>query len=325
MIDIFYLIVGTLILLLVMYDFFFTTLSGSGSAFITRFLSLISYRILQVGVKLIGRRVFALSGMIVNLIVLSGWVVLVWIGLFMLFSYTPEAIVNDNGKIANATERIYFTGYTLSTLGLGNFKPVSPFYEILTSCFSFFGFVFFTTSMTYLVSVSSAVIHKRSLALSIRNLGNSPEEIVNNLLEKDTSFCYQKFSVLQEMIDRHTVNHQAYPVLHYYGNADISSSFNLHLASLDEAISKLLSSLQAQKFHNELMPLRSSLTHFLKHMQQNYPQTIKQFNISQDNLPEIGEMSVEFPENHIKLYERRKILGGLLRNENFVWEDVYSN
>src|SRR5690606_21164350 len=106
--------------------------------------------------------------------VLSVWIILVWVGLFLVFTSNPEAIVNSDGIAANLWERLYFTGYVLSTLGMGNFYPTSPFFEILTSFFSFFGFIFFTSSITYFLSVSSALVKKRLLAKTINNLGKSP-------------------------------------------------------------------------------------------------------------------------------------------------------
>ncbi|NJW55782.1 ion channel, partial [Salinimicrobium oceani] len=96
--------------------------------------------------KFFGRKVFDYSGMIVNLAVLFVWILLVWLGLFLVYSYDPSAITNSDSRPANWVERLYYTGYVLSTLGLGNFKPTTPFFEILTSVFSFFGFIFFTSS-----------------------------------------------------------------------------------------------------------------------------------------------------------------------------------
>lgn len=201
-----YLFLGIVVVFLTMYDFFFTTLSGGGAAFITRYVTFISHKSLLVGVKLFGRRTFIFSGMVVNISVLFVWLTLVWFGLNLIYSSDPGSLVNDSIREANNWERLYFTGYTLSTLGIGNFKPISPAFELLTSIFSVFGFIFFTTSMTYIISVSSAVIHKRSLALSIRNLGRTPEEMVYRLLNQDTSFSRQNLALLQEKIERHSIN-----------------------------------------------------------------------------------------------------------------------
>ena len=317
-----YLILGALLLAVIICDFFYTTLSGSGSGFISRFVYLLSHKLLQLGVKLSGRKIYSISGVLVNLMLLFVWVSAVWFGLFLIFSSDPAAITNDMSRPADTVERLYFTGYTLSTLGMGNFNPTSPLFELLTSVFSFFGFIFFTTTMTYLISVSSAVIHKRTLALYIHNLGETPEKILNDLLEKDPAYCYQIFSSLQQMIDRHSVNHQAYPVLHYYGNADPASSFGLNLPILDEAVRLLLQNQLANELNAELQPLRRSLTRYLRHMEKKYARTLHRENDS--NLPGPGEVPHWALPDEPAFKERRKILGGLLRSESFGWKDVYS-
>ncbi|MGK7391743.1 MAG: hypothetical protein ACNS60_15430, partial [Candidatus Cyclobacteriaceae bacterium M2_1C_046] len=73
-----YLILGAIILLVVIYDFFYTTLSGSGAFFISKMVSGLAHRILLRLSKPFGRKIFSLSGMAVNLSVLVIWVILIW-------------------------------------------------------------------------------------------------------------------------------------------------------------------------------------------------------------------------------------------------------
>lgn len=320
-----YLILGLFLLAIVSYDFFYTTLSGSGAAFLSRLFSALAHKLQLALSSIFGRKVFSLSGMLVNLTVLAMWVLLVWLGLFLVFSYNPEAIVNSSRRAASSVERLYFTGYILSTLGIGNFKPTTPFFELLTSLFSFFGFIFFTTSMTYLVSVSSAVMHKRSLALAIRDLGKNPAEVVKGLLEPDSSFSYTRISALQQMIERHSVNHQAYPVLHHYNNPDIASSLSINIAVLDEAVSILLSSSQ-KPLVKELQSLRNSLSSFLQHVEEKYGLTaendvliqVNWYNLSLPDAVTRGGM-----EEDPRIFQRRKVLDSLLKGEGLSWHDVY--
>ncbi|MEX2336810.1 MAG: ion channel [Fulvivirga sp.] len=253
------------------------------------------------------------------------WLLLMWLGLFLAFSSNPDAIVNSKGESASSIERLYFTGYVLSTLGIGNFKPITPFFELLTSLFSFFGFVFFTTSMTYLISVSSAIVHKRSLALTIRTLGENPAELVRHLFGQDRPFSSQQISDLRQMICRHTVNHQAYPVLHYYNNPDIASSLSINLTVLDEAVNILRYSTM-KPLHKELQPLNNALDQFLQHVKKKYgafaeAEDIPKINWLDLDLPD-GIVQQEF-EDHTALVSRRKILGALLQGEGFSWHDIY--
>ena len=264
--------------------------------------------------------------MFVNLTVLFVWVLLVWLGLFLVFSYNPEAITNNNGREATTVERLYYTGYVLSTLGIGNFQPSSSFFEILTSLFSFFGFIFFSTSMTYLLSVSSAVVQKRSLASSIRALGSDPVEIVERFQKMDTSFCYQQVSTLQQMINQFSTYYQAYPILHFYHNEDPAVSSTINIVKLDEAVSVMLNNSKFEPIREELQILRDSLNQFLKHIKNRFGQRANKepdINWYQSQLPE--ELLKERFSEDATLPERRKVLTSLLQNENRSWKDVYSS
>lgn len=319
-----YLIGGVSILSVTSCDFFFTTLSASGAGFVTRAVAASAHQAQLMLSRLFGKVVLSISGLVVNLAILSVWVVLFWAGLFLIYSYDPEFIVDSNGFPANTTERLYFTGYTLSTLGIGDFKPVSTAYKVVTSIFSFFGFIFFTTSMTYLVSVASAIIRKRSLAMAIRDLGTHPAEVIQTLTNLDHSYSYQQLITIQQMIERHVISHQAYPVIHYYDNRDRSSALSVNISVLDEAMSILLSNNKHPLFH-EIKPLRNSLDQFFRHIEDKYGSLVEV-----DDVPEITWQRQGIPKGIIpteqvsaEVKSRRRVLGGLLKSEGFTWADVY--
>ncbi|RDV10720.1 hypothetical protein DXT99_25995 [Pontibacter diazotrophicus] len=318
------LLAGIAILALAFCDFFYTTLSGSGAGYLSKPCATITHKLILYLERKFSRKVYSISGLAVNLAVLSMWVLLIWLGLFLVYSSNPEAIVNNSGRQASAVERIYFTGYVLSTLGVGNYQPKTPSFEILTSVFSFFGFVFFSTSMTYLLSISSAVVQKRSLALSIRSLGGTPAEIVKRLLEVDMSFGYQQISNLQQMVHQHSVLYQAYPVLHFYHSTDNAVSLSINLTRLDEALSIMLHSSKFDALHEELQSLRGSITLLLKHLE-------SRFGTKAGEKPAVDWYELQLPESVLQegfsenpdLSDRRKVLTSLLRNENRSWKDVY--
>jgi len=314
---------GTLILIITIYDFVFTTLSGGGSGFISRYVHLLSHKILKTGARIVGRKLYNQSGIFLNGLLISVWVVLIWLGLYLVYSFQPEAIVNDDGRAASNIERFYFTGYTLSTLGIGNFKPDSESYELLTAIFSFFGFIFFTTSITYLVSVFSSLNHKRALALSIRNLGKTPEEMVYRLLNQNETFSRINLLSIQDKIERHLVNLQAFPVLHSYANSKVQTSLNLNLVVLDEALSILLNSKEGAKIKNALGSIRTSITHLLNHIEENLPNSSTHLDTPDVHKLKGWEIISSSFLVDPALLKRRNILSGLLERENFVWNDVY--
>lgn len=314
-----YLVAGVIILLLVIYDFFFTTLSGSGAGFISKHVCNFSDKVIKLAVKPIGRNGYKFNGLFVNLMTLLVWILLVWLGLFLLYSWNPEAITNSNGRVANVFERLYYTGYIISTLGIGNFKPTSGFFEIVTSCFAFFGFIFFTSSMTYFISVSSALVNKRSLAKSIYNLGENPEQIVGQLLSFDSSYSYQQLLSLQEMIDKHSVNHKAYPVIHFYTETKPKNCLSINLARLDEALSILIHSKEGEKLREELKPVRSSVSSFLQNLDESFSNSMPTVKNPLDPAKLPYEEKAGKSEDQ---ESRRRILEKLFKSEGFEWKDV---
>lgn len=320
--EITFLIAGSTIVVVTLCDFFYTTLSGNGAGFVTSTCSSLIHNFILLLEKKLGKKVLSVSGMVVTLSILIIWILSVWGGVFLVYSYDPDGIVTSSGESASLAERLYFSGYVLSTLGIGNVKPVTPLFEILTSCFSFFGFIFFTTSMAYLLSVSSAIIQKRSLALAIRNLGENPIEIVQALVGMKESIRYSQITNLQEMINLHSTYYQAYPALHYYHHSGNDVSFGVNLVALDEALSIVLSN-NSNSLSKELQLLRGSLNDLLQHLESRYKH-------KSDEAPEINWNSYDLPDEinkglieDIGLKERRKTLSGLLSNENRSWKDVY--
>lgn len=321
-----FLILGIIILSLIIYDFFYTTLSSSGASFISRMFLNLAHKFLIFSSNIFGRIIFNVSGMIVNIILLVMWITLVWLGLFFIFSYYPDGIVNDVGKSANNIERLYFTGYVLSTLGMGNFVPTTPVFQILTSIFSFFGFIFFTTSMSYLLSISTAILHKRVVALSIKNLGEYPLEMVKNILHMDERLRRNQFLHIHHNLDKHIVNHKAYPVLHYFITANKKNSFGRNIAVLDEAINILYSSDSDLNKHQDINQLRNSISSYLKHLEEEYGLISDvRIDIQLEELDLPSEINKAEDAEIESIISRRKILSGLLKAEGLSWKDIYKN
>lgn len=70
-----YLIVGSILLIAIIYDFFFTTLSISGAGFISKGISLLSYKLIQFCTRIFGRKAYSYSGLIVNLSIFFTWLI----------------------------------------------------------------------------------------------------------------------------------------------------------------------------------------------------------------------------------------------------------
>jgi hypothetical protein len=69
--------------------------------------------------------------------------------------------MNVETNSTTVVNKIFYTGYTLSTLGLGDMEPEGNFWDILTAILSFTGLILISIAITYLIPVVSAEIAKR--------------------------------------------------------------------------------------------------------------------------------------------------------------------
>lgn len=121
------------------------------------------------------------------------------------------------------------------------------------------------------------------------------------------------------MVNNHTVNHHAYPVIHFYTQPLPEESLSLHLARLDEALSILIGTESGNNLREELGPLRVSIWSFLKHLDKSFSRSMPKVDDTVNNS--------YFPYDHSVLKneeqrKRRRILERLLKSEGFNWADV---
>ena len=285
-----------LLLLIIIWDFFITVLSISGAGFVSSMISaLISTVFLKLSRLLKNREVLNYSGVSVILSLIIWWIGGLWLGFFLLLVSDSDSVVNTSThEMASISDKFYYSGYVLSTMGNGDFKPGSSTWQIVIAFFPFSGFIFITTAMTYLISVSSAVIFKRSLAHSITDIMglDNYDERINCL--------YENTDNIRNRINQHNQNHLAYPVVHYFYSLDKKASFSVGLWELNA----MLTSLQNDPTQplNKLKPLNQAIDNYLSSMGEAFIPKV------QSNSENEGEESVK---------KRRKQLQNLLKSDGW--------
>ena len=127
------------------------------------------------------RKVLQFGGAIILVSILINWLLLIWISASLLFISEPKSLMNvETNTTTTIVNKIFFTGYTLSTLGLGDIEPEGNFWDILTAILSFTGLILISIAITYLIPVVSAEITKRKISVNINTLGGSVQEILLN-------------------------------------------------------------------------------------------------------------------------------------------------
>jgi hypothetical protein len=235
---------GALIIALVLTDVFVTTLAPRGTGIITERLRGWIWRFfLYISGGNGTNKLLNYAGMFTILFLLLGWLCALWLGNALLYISDVNSVVNsiDNNIVATNLEKVYFVGYVLSTMGLGDFAPNGQGWKIYTSIISFSGFIIITMAVTYLVPVLSAEMSKRQTSIYIHSLGTSPNDILLNAWNgKDFSRLSKHFNKISQYVMQQSQNHVAYPILHNFHSNYRREAIYINLSALDEALSILL-------------------------------------------------------------------------------------
>jgi hypothetical protein len=183
-------------------------------------------------------RLLSFVGSALLLVLLGLWTGLMWLGWFTVFSANPHALVSSQThQPASVAARIYFTGYSIATLGNGDFMPSSKPWQILTAFMTLSGLGTVSLEITFLLNVLAAVVAQRSLAAYIADLGGKPLRIL------ERAWTGEHFDSLSDhliettaMVQMYAEQHLAYPVLHFFHSESERTSPPLQLAALEELV-----------------------------------------------------------------------------------------
>lgn len=248
MVNYLYLILGSVLLLFTMVDMLWTTILPQGAGPMTSGIC----RGVSGNLRLLTRRgrssLRLFTGPASLLATLLCWIVLLWVGWWLVYLGQPESVVNSTtGAAAGSIEKAYFVGFTIFTLGLGDYKPSGAWAQLLTPIASFSGLFAVTLSITYIIPVLAAANEKRQLAAMIRGLGPTPtRQVLNAWNGNDFDRYFERINQsLVPLIHLHNQRHLAYPVIHYFHSATRHDSLAVMIAVLDEALTMIQTSVDA--------------------------------------------------------------------------------
>lgn len=323
---------GIIILFLAISDIVNTTLTPHGGGKITFYFSRYAWKTyLFLSRSYGGSKILNLSGTIIISQIIIIWILLLWVGYFLIFASDPESVVNSTtGQQAGIIDKFYFTGYTLSTLGYGDYHGGTPFWRVFSSLISFSGLILITIAITYLVPINSAEIEKRKLSTYISALGTSPQDILLNAWNgKDFKALNDHFHELTDMILVNGQNNLSYPILYYFHTSNKNEAGPVNIGALDEALTILICYIPPDLLPDRqyVYPLRKSITAYLNtlniadiHPEKEAPDLPDISRLVRENVP-IKERD-SFAEDLESLQNRRKMLKAMLKNDGWKWEDM---
>jgi hypothetical protein len=325
------LFIGAILLVVTFIDIFQTVIQIGGGGIVSKLFSAYLWKFLVMLAR--GNpqsKILDYAGSLILVSLFFFWVMLLWAGFGLIYLSDGDAVVDTySGHSASAIGKLYFVGYTLTSLGNGDLKAGSDDWRLMTN-FMGIGSVFIVTlSISYLLPVLQAVLSKRVLAKYINQLGNSPQEILlNGWNGKNFSQLYDKLSAVDTMILKHTEDHMAYPILHYFHAKKQEFSAPLNLTKLDEALT-LIQILELDTGSNQYdwLFLRKSLDGYIKMLKNSFvrPNQVPpplEFERLAATFPHVVHKTNYLERMQEELSERRKVLLGLINKDCWQWDDV---
>jgi len=231
-------LLGSVLLLLAAWDVFITTLTLRGGGPVVRRVT----RLAWSGLLALHRRgvrpgLLGFGGGLAVSLSLILWVILLAAGWGMVFAGLPGAVIDGStGAPADLLSRLYFAGFNLFTLGVGDYRPSGPLAQALTVAASASGLLAITLTITYLGPVVSGGVSRRALAGEISLLGQTPDEIIKAARAQGADRFASRLQGLAPAILEMAEKHLAYPVLDYFHSPDPRLALPLRLAGLYEAL-----------------------------------------------------------------------------------------
>lgn len=258
---------GVVLVLLACVDAVMTTLTaGTGGGPLTTQLGRGLWRLLLRVSGGQSSRLLSYAGALILLTTVVVWVLLLWGGWTLVFLGSNAVVDATTRSPASVPATIYYAGFVVFTLGVGDVVAVGGTWQVLTALASVIGLFLITLSITYLISVVSAAVTRRQLAQSISVLGMTGSQIVlthwtNGQLS--SQFASEAQSLRTQLLTT-TQQHLAYPVLRYFHSRQPSTSAPRSVAALDDALVLLTAgvSSDAAPGRDVLGPLQGALEHY---------------------------------------------------------------
>lgn len=236
------LVVGGLMLLVVSYDVLSTTLvTTSAAGPLTGGIGHGVWAMSRRVARRPGSVIMQMTGPIVLVLTIVVWLTLLWGGWTLIFSAAPDAVISSaDRQPADGWERLYFAGFTTFTLGVGDYIPNGPVWQVLTSVGVVSGLALTTMAITYLLPVVTAVTGRRTQANTIAGLGATPQDIaVAGWHRGSFEHLDLQLALLAPQILLTAERHLSYPILHFFHSAERNEDFRVQLFALDEAVTLL--------------------------------------------------------------------------------------
>lgn len=220
-------VVGTTLILLALVDIYLTVLHPRiDSSLISVPLARTAWQFFRSFVwTFVPKKRYQLlsySGPAIVVIIVAAWALLLTFG-FALISWTGlgTAIQASQGQTpTDFFTALYYSGFSLTTLGTGDLVPQTSAFRLLVVLEAALGFSIFTLTITYILSVYSALIRRNTFALSLHhrtnNTADSAELLARLAADNNLNTIQQDISNMARDLIYLLESQNTYSVLLYF-------------------------------------------------------------------------------------------------------------
>lgn len=148
---------GVALVLIVFYDFLRTTISLSGTGFISRAIADGLWRLgsksTLVLEQTVGLSIRGLLGPVILLTVAGTWVLLHLCGYVLILRGGLSLVQTDTGDPATWVQTVAFAGSTLSTLGASTVQVTGGWWDILSMVAAMNGMILLTLAVSFILNI----------------------------------------------------------------------------------------------------------------------------------------------------------------------------
>lgn len=228
---------GLVLVGIVVHDLLKVTVQG-GDGTLSQTVHQRVYQLLHALARRTGNRiVLAWAAPTIIVSALLTWTLGLWLGWTLVFWSSPGSVVGaDSESPATFWSVVYYVGYTISTLGLGDLKTTATPWRMLTSVAALSGFVNLTFAITFVVPVAEARLERRELARLLRRSGPDAQALVIGALQDHPDGLQSLISGLHQTLNTLETKHDHAHYLHRFHDRAALESLSLALPALGEAL-----------------------------------------------------------------------------------------
>lgn len=217
---------GAAVVTVALADIFLTVLyARSGAGLITPRLNRLVWALFKAAAPRRGSvrdGILSFAGPTMMVVTVAVWFLLLTSGFaLIIWPALGASIQASQGPTPTGfAAAFYYSGYSFTTLGTGDIVPQTSGFRILMVLQAFLGFSVLTLTLTYLMSVYSALVRRNTLAQALHHLSNGTGDAAEIVVGLGAGGSFQGarslLSTVAERVLDLLESHHSYPVLHYF-------------------------------------------------------------------------------------------------------------